>query len=159
MGKVRSHERWLVSDELWNQIEPLLPKPRRRARWRGGRPRVPDRNAMNGILFVLRTGCQWNALNATGICSSSTAHLRFQQWTEAGVFAQLWEQGLTAYDELQGIDWRWQAMDGAMTKAPLGGEKKRPQSHGSRQAGSQTQRVDGGTRGAHRTGGGRSQPQ
>ena len=137
MGKVRSHERWLVSDELWSKIEPLLPKPRRRARWRGGRPRVPDRNAMNAILFVLRTGCQWNALNATGICSSSTAHLRFQEWIGAGVFAQLWEQGLTEYDELKGIDWHWQAMDGAMTKAPLGGEKKRPQSHGSSQTGGQ----------------------
>jgi transposase len=49
-------------------------------------PRVPDRQAMNVILFVLRTGCQWNALNATGICSSSSAHRRFLEWTEAGVF-------------------------------------------------------------------------
>ena len=115
MGKVRSHERWLVSDELWSKIEPRLPKARRRCPSRGGRPRVPDRQALNGILFVLRTGCQWNALNATGICSSSTAHLRFQQWARAGVFVKLWEHGLTDYDELQGIDWRWQAMDGAIT--------------------------------------------
>jgi transposase len=135
MGKIASHERWLVSDELWCVVEPLLPKPRRRARWRGGRPRVPDRHALNGILFVLRTGCQWNALNATGICSSSTAHRRFQQWVRAGVFAKLWQQGLTDYDELKGIDWRWQSMDGAMTKAPLGGEKKRPQPDGSSQTG------------------------
>jgi len=133
MGTIRSRERWLVSDELWSKLEPLLPKPRRRARRRGGRPRVPDRQAMSGILFVLRTGCQWNALNATGICSSSTAHLRFQEWTQAGVFAKFWEQGLTEYEELKGIDWRWQSMDGAMTKAPLGGEKNRPQSHGSSQ--------------------------
>ena len=133
MGNIRSRERWLVSDELWAKIEPLLHRRRRRARWRGGRPRVPDRQAMSGILFVLRTGCQWNALNATGICSSSTAHLRFQQWTRAGVFAKLWEQGLTEYEEFKGIDWRWQSMDGAMTKAPLGGEKNRPQSHGSSQ--------------------------
>ncbi len=130
MGKSRLHERWLVSDQLWSKVEPLLPKPRRHARGRGGRPRVADRHAMNGILFVLRTGCQWNALNATGICSSSTAHRRFQQWVRAGVFAKLWEQGLTEYDELKGIDWRWQAMDGAMSKAPLGGEKNRPQPHG-----------------------------
>jgi len=127
MGKIASHERWHVSDGLWCVVEPLLPKPRRRARWRGGRPRAPDRDALNGILFVLRTGCQWNALNATGICSSSTAHRRFQQWVRVGVFAKLWQQGLTDYDELKGIDWRWQSMDGAMTKAPLGGEKKRPQ--------------------------------
>jgi len=159
VGKVRSHERWLVSDELWNQIEPLLPKARRRSPSRGGRPRVPDRQALNGILFVLRTGCQWNALNATGICSSSTAHLRFQQWVQAGVFVKLWEQGLTHYDELKGINWRWQALDGAITKAPLGGEKNRPQPHGSGQERGEAQLADGGRRRADRAGGGRSQPQ
>ncbi len=159
MGKIASRERWLVSDELWDKIEPLLPKRRRRARWRGGRPPVPDRQALNGILFVLRTGCQWNALNATGICSSSTAHRRFQAWVKAKVFVRFWQQGLLEYDELQGIDWRWQAMDGAMTKAPLGGEKNRPQSHGSSQGGGQAQRADGRRRGADRVGRGRSQPQ
>jgi transposase len=94
---------------------------------------VDDRQAMNGIFFVLRTGCQWNALNATGIASSSTAHSRFQEWTQAGVFLKLWENGLTEYDELKGIQWDWQSMDGAMTKAPLGGGKNRTQSHGPRQ--------------------------
>ena len=152
MGKITSRERWLVSDELWSKIEPILPKRRRRARWRGGRPRVADRQAMNAILFVLRTGCQWNALNATGICSSSTAHRRFQQWVRAGVFAKLWEQGLTEYDELKGIDWRWQAMDGAMSKAPLGGEKNRPQPHGSSQRRREAQLADRGRRGADRAG-------
>lgn len=90
---------------------------------------------MDAIFFVLRTGCQWNALNATGICSSSSAvvnaalhraHRRFQEWTEAGVFIELWKQGLLHYDSLKGIDWSWLAMDGAITKAPLGGEKHRP---------------------------------
>ena len=78
---------------------------------------------MDAIFFVLRTGCQWNALNATGICSSSSAHRRFQEWTAAGVFVTLWAQGLQEYDELKGLDWSWLAMDGAMTKAPLGGER------------------------------------
>ena len=82
---------------------------------------------MNAILFVLRTGCQWNALNGTGICSSSSAHRRFMEWTEAGVFEEFWRRGLLAYDNTAGIDWNWLAMDGAMTKAPLGGEKNRPQ--------------------------------
>ncbi len=85
---------------------------------------------MNAIFFVLRTGCQWNALNATGLCSSSSAHRRFQEWTAAGVFRKLWAMGLKEYDALKGIDWSWQSMDGAMTKAPLGGEKNRTQSHG-----------------------------
>lgn len=76
------------------------------------------------ILFVLRSGCQWNALNATGLCPSSTAHDRFQEWAKQGVFHRLWEEGLLLYDEVKGIDWSWLSMDGAMTKAPLGGEKK-----------------------------------
>ncbi len=119
-----------VSDELWTKIEPLLPKHVNKHRFGGGRPRVPDRRAMDGIFFVLRTGCQWNALNATGICSSSTAHLRFQEWVKVGVFLKFWAMSLKKYDELQGIDWSWQSMDGAMTKAPLGGGKNRPKPYG-----------------------------
>lgn len=69
---------------------------------------------------------QWNALDATGVCNSSTAHRRFQQWEQAGVFHEIWRQGLLAYDEQVGIDWDWLAVDGAMTKAPLGGEKTGP---------------------------------
>lgn len=126
--------RWLLSDSLWEKIEPNLPPGPKRDLSKGGRPRVPDRKAMDGILFVLRTGCQWNALNVTGICSSSTAHSRFQEWVEAGAFQKLWAEGLTEYDELRGIQWRWQSMDGAMTKAPLGGEKNREQSHRQGQA-------------------------
>jgi transposase len=80
---------------------------------------------MDAIFFRLRTGCQWNALSATGLCSSSSAHRRFQEWTAAGVFHELWRRGLTEYDALRGIDWTWLAADGAMTKAPLGGENQR----------------------------------
>lgn len=95
---------------------------------------------MDAIFFVLRTGCQWHALNETGICSSSSAHRRFQEWVEADVFVALWEQGLVDYDALQGIDWEWLAMDGAMTKAPLGGGKGGQEPHGPRQERHQTQR-------------------
>jgi len=58
--------------------------------------------------------------------SRVTAHSRFQEWTAAGVFQKLWAMALEDYDELKGIDWSWQSMDGAMTKAPLGGGKNRP---------------------------------
>ena len=111
---------WRTPDELWARIEPLVP-PRPPHPLGCHNPRVPDRAAMDAIFFVLRTGCQWNALNATAICSSSSAHRRFQEWVAAGVFHQLWAQGLAAYDELQGIDWDWLSLDGALTKAPLGG--------------------------------------
>jgi putative transposase len=122
-----------VSDELWAVLQPVLPEPVNSHRFGGGRPRVPDRQCADAIFYVLRTGCQWGALDTTGLCPHSTAHDRFQQWVEAGVFRQLWQKGVEQFDELQGLDWNWLSMDGAMTKAPLGGEKNRPQSHGPRQ--------------------------
>ena len=126
------HDDWRIPDVLWERILPLLP-PRKPHPLGCHRPRVDDRQAMDAIFFVLRTGCQWKALHATGICSKSAAHRRFQEWTEADVFVALWEQGLMEYDALRGIDWEWLAMDGAMTKAPLGGEKGGQEPHGSRQ--------------------------
>ena len=114
-----------VSDKLWNKFEPLIPKHVNTHRFGGGRPRVPDRQCLDGIFFVLRTGCQWKALDSTGICSGSTAHARFQEWVKAGVFLKFWQTGLEEYDELKGIEWDWLSMDGCMTKAPLGGEKNR----------------------------------
>ena len=131
-----------ISGELWEVLEPLIPKHVNAHRFGGGRPRVPDRNCANGIFYVLRTGCQWKALDTTGICSGSTAHLRFQEWVAAGVFLELWRVGLERYDELKGLDWSWLSMDGAMTKAPLGGEKNRPQSHGPGQRRRQAQPAD-----------------
>lgn len=117
---------WRLSDALWAQLNPLLPVYQPPAHPLGcHRRRIEDRVVMEGIVFVLRTGCQWNALNATGICSSSTAHRRFLEWVEAGVFERFWQAGVLKYDELKGIDWSWLSMDGAMTKAPLAGSKKR----------------------------------
>lgn len=133
MAYSESAKRFVISDELWALIEPHLPRRVNKHRFGGGRPRKANRDCMNAIFFVLRTGCQWNALNATGICPSSTAHDRFQEWVRAGVFLKLWQAGLTEYDELKGIDWNWLSMDGTMTKAPLGGGKNRPEPHGSRQ--------------------------
>jgi len=147
-----------VSDEMWAKIKPLLPRHSNPHPELGGRPRVPDRRLMNGILFVLRTGCQWHALDATGICAGSTAHDRFTEWTKAGVFRKLWQQGLHEYDAFKGIDWQWQAMDGAMNKAPLGGEKNRPQPHGSGQRRRQAKPADRGQRRAHRHGGRPGEP-
>ena len=125
MGLVDRDDGWRMPDWLWERVEPLLPE--RPSHPLGcHRPRVPDRDAMDAILLVLRTGMQWNALNATGVCHSSSAHRRFQEWERAGVFAEIWRQGLLDYDEKVGIDWEWLAADGAMTKAPLGGEKTGP---------------------------------
>jgi transposase len=116
---------WRIPDALWQRLQPLLP-PGKPHPLGCHNPRVEDRKAMDAIFFVLRTGCQWGALRATGICSKSSAHRRFQEWVAAGVFLRLWTQGLEEYDQLKGLDWRWLAMDGAMTKAPLGGELTGP---------------------------------
>ena len=122
MKTVKTKARWwVIPDALWKKIAPLLPKRVNRHPFGGGRPPVPARKGLNGILFVLRTGCQWNALNATGICRSSTAHARFQAWRRVGVFAKLWARGLREYARVKGLDWSWQSMDGTMSKAPLGG--------------------------------------
>jgi putative transposase len=130
-----------ISDELWAALEPLLPQHASKR----GRPRVPDRRCADAIFYVLRTGCQWQALDQTELGPHSTAHDRFQEWVRAGVFFHLWRMGVWVFDELVGIDWAWLVMDGAMTKAPLGGEKKDgPQSDRSRQARRQTQSVDRG---------------
>ena len=149
---------WRVSDELWARIEPLLP-PGKPHPLGCHNPRVENRRAFDAILFVLRTGCQWNALNATGLCSSSSAHRRFQEWVDAGVFSQLWALGLQEYDELKGLAWDWQSMDGAMTQAPLGGKRDGPQSHRPRQTGRQTESADRRRRRAHRAGDRGSQPE
>lgn len=146
-----------VSDALWAVLEPLLPQRVNRHRFGGGRPRVPDRRCADAIFYVLRTGCQWQALDATELCAHSTAHDRFGEWVAAGVFLRLWQAGVAQFDELQGIDWDWLSMDGVMTKAPLGGEKKRAQADGSRQSGRETQSVDGRARRSRRSGGGRGE--
>jgi transposase len=115
-----------ISDELWAVLQPLLPVHVNTHRFGGGRPRVPDRDCADAIFFVLRTGCQWQALGQTELCAHSTAHDRFQTWVDAGVFFALWQTGVEQFDEVHGLDWDWLSMDGAMTKAPLGGEKPVP---------------------------------
>src|SRR5580765_4026062 len=125
MGLVAADDGWRIPDWVWAQVVPLLPAPPPHPLGCHN-PRVPDRDAMNAVLLVLRTGMQWNALNATGICSSSSAYRRFREWADAGVFVELWRRGLLAYDEGFGIEWEWLAMDGALGKAPLGGEHTGP---------------------------------
>jgi len=122
-----------ISDELWAVLAPLIPRHVNQHRFGGGRPRKADRICADGIFYVLRTGCQWKALDETTICPGSTAHDRFQGWVEAGVFLQLWQAGLEQFDELKGIaphghpEWMSLAQGAprAMTKAPLGGGKNR----------------------------------
>lgn len=111
-----------VPNVLWERIVPLLLPPKKKKK--AGRPRMDDRKAMSAIFYILRTGCQWNALPRS-LGASTTVFDRFQEWQRAGVFRRMWVEGLLEYDKKVGIDWEWQAMDGVMTKAPLGGKKYR----------------------------------
>ena len=151
MTKKRSRCAWCLPDELWERMRPLLPKYRKSRK--GGRPRSPLRQVADGIFYVLRTGCQWKAAPRE-YGSGSTLHSYFQEWTELGVFHKLWQAALLEYDELKGIQWEWQSMDGAMTKSPLGGEKNREKPDRSRQTWRQKIGLD---RWEWRTVGGRSQ--
>lgn len=117
---------------LWERIDLLIPVYQPSPK--GGRPRLPMQKVVGGILYVLATGCQWKAM-PTQFGSGSAIHAYFQEWVELGVFQELWELVLSEYDHLKGIDWKWQSMDGAMTKSPLGGEKNREKPHRSRQVG------------------------
>jgi putative transposase len=121
---------WRMPDAMWQRIEPLLPKYRKSRK--GGRPRAPLRQVLDGIFYVLRTGCQWKAVPRE-FGSGSTLHRYFQAWIGRGIFRKLWKAVLLEYDELKGIQWDWQSLDGAMTKAPLGGEKDRQKPDRSRQ--------------------------
>jgi transposase len=132
MSKTK-HASWEVSDAFWERVEPLIPAPPSRAPHKkyqrapgGGRPAKPARLVFEAIVYVLRTGCQWKALPKERFGSASAIHARFLQWEKAGVFLALWQAGLAEYDEMEGIAWRWQSVDGALLKAPLAQESVGP---------------------------------
>ena len=77
---------------------------------------------MSGIIFRVRTGCQWNQLPAR-YRDDSTVHRHFQQWCQRGILARLWAVLVEACDALGGVDWQWQAADAAMGQARLGGDR------------------------------------
>jgi transposase len=78
------------------------------------------------VVYVLRTGCQWKALPKERFGSASAVHKRFLEWEKAGVFEAIWRAGLVEYDQLEGIAWRWQSIDGAMFKAPWRKRRSEP---------------------------------
>ena len=129
MSSTTAPQAWVLPEKLWVRLEPLLPRYRKSSR--GGRPRSDLRSIANGIFYVLRTGCQWNAVPRE-YGSGSTLHRYFQEWAARGVFRKLWKASLLEYDRRKSIQWSWQSVDGAMTKSPLGGEKYRQKPYRSR---------------------------
>lgn len=112
---------WEVSDELWAHIEPILlkdappPPPAK-----GGRPRTNWRQAFNGIIFRMRSGCQWNQLPKQ-FGDDSSVHRWFQRWCKNKVMEKIWAVLVEECDELGGVHWEWQSADGAQGKARFGG--------------------------------------
>ena len=103
------------------KVEPLIPVRQRppgqnQRRPGGGRKPLAARKVFSAIVYVLRTGCQWKALPKE-FGSASAIHKHFQQWHRAGLFLALWRSGLAEYDEMEGIAWDWQSVDGAMVEA------------------------------------------
>jgi putative transposase len=122
-----------VPDDLWIELEPLLPAPPSHAK--GGRTRANARTLLNGMLYVLWTGCPWRALPRAVFGPWQTVYDRFAEWQRTGVFEQIWARCLHLYDQRRGIDWQWQAVDGTMVRAPAGGKISGAQSHRSGKTG------------------------
>lgn len=107
----------LVSDELWELVEPLIPKVPRRQRF-AGRKRLDDRKVLTGILFVLQTGIPWEYLPKEMCCGSGmTCWRRLREWQEAGVWQRLHELLLARLNEAERIDWSRAAIDSSHVRA------------------------------------------
>jgi transposase len=130
-GKQRIQS-WELSDAFWRVAEPLIPQPQRdptreyQRKAGAGRKPLPARQVFAGIVFVLRTGIHWKALPKERFGSPSAIHRYFLTWQQAGVFHRLWQAGLMEYDEMHGIAWTWQSIDGSLSKAPLAQEAVGP---------------------------------
>lgn len=123
---VNAKDRFGVSPQFWATVRPWIPRRRNRHPCGGGRKPTDPRRVFAAIVFVWRTGCQWRALDVTGLCAGSTAHRWFQRWVQAKVFRRLWRAQVQRYEEVGGLDWSFVSVDGCMTKAPLGGEAVGP---------------------------------
>ena len=127
-----------LSDELWQRLQPLLPKRRRNRHVQyAGRKPAEDRRVLNGILFVLRTGVPWRALPATSdFPSGVTCWRRLRRWHKAGVWQRLFEALLVELQKAHQIDWYRALVDSASLRAPGGGKKTGPNPTDRRKLGS-----------------------
>lgn len=115
ISRFPSHD---IPDELWQRIEPLL--PREKPKPKGGRPPVPARKVLAGVVYRLRTGCPWKALGKE-FGSGATCHRRFTDWCRRGVFRKFWAKAILEYDAKRGVGLDWTSLDSAIVKAPKGG--------------------------------------
>jgi putative transposase len=114
---------WEIPDELWERIEPIL--ERRYPRAPTGRPRADLRLVLDGIIYRLRSGVQWNQLPRQ-FGADSTVHGWFQRFVKDGVLQEIWAELVRECDELGAVSWEWQAADGVMGKSRFGGDRRGP---------------------------------
>ena len=123
---------WRVDDTLWSQVEQVLEEHDPPARF--GPQRIDQRQALNGVIYRMRSGVQWNQLPKE-FGDDSSVHRTFQRWVKRGVIARIWAALVNGCRELAGVDWAWQSFDCAMGKARHGGIKsERTQPTGRRAA-------------------------
>jgi putative transposase len=111
---------WRVPDDLWELIQPILSELDPPAST--GRKRIDQRAALDGIIYQMRSGCQWNALPKE-FGDDSSVHRTFLRWIDTGVLDRIWGLLVQSCEELGGVDWQWQAADAAMGKARFGGTR------------------------------------
>jgi putative transposase len=121
---------WELPDALWECLETILDEhyPKKTT----GRPRADLRQVVDGIVFRMRSGVQWNKLPER-FGSDSTVHRWFQRFCKDGVFEEIWSHLVGVCDDLAGVYWEWQSADGRLGKARFGGGKNRQKPHRSRQ--------------------------
>lgn len=133
--KPKNVDYFQVPKPLWKRIKKLFPQPpKQRQR---GRPQVDHRAVLNGIWYVLWTGCQWKAVHQTWFgVSSSVLHERFQSWQQRGIFAKIMQIMVKFYHKRRTIQWTWQSIDSKTCPAPLGGSQtgKNPTDRGKKGA-------------------------
>ena len=164
MDDKRIGKSWTISDELWEKVKDEIPAaegrdPQRQYQHRPGqgRKRLDSRKVLSGIFYVLRTGCQWKAVPAE-FGSGSSIHRYFQKWEKAGLFRKIWAKALEEYDDLKGIGWEWQSVDGSMVKAPLAQSATGPNPTDRGKNGDKTERIVRRTRPSISNRSGRSEP-
>jgi len=120
--KPRNVDYFQVPKPLWKRIKKLFPqKAKKKGR---GRPRADNRAVVNGIWYVLWTGCQWKAVHKDWFgVSSSVIHERFQTWQQNGIFARMMKIMVKFYNKRRKVKWKWQAIDSKSVPAPLGGSQ------------------------------------
>jgi|SRR5882672_9106189 len=114
---------WKVSDQLWTHVQSVLEAHDPQAKY--GPERIDQRKALDGVIYRMRSGCQWNHLPSE-FGDDSSIHRTFQRWVERGVIGLVWALLVGTCDELKDVDWHWQSFDCALGKSRHGGIESEP---------------------------------